>query len=117
MTNKERRERLEGQVDWLIECPFTKSLREMSAEDFIERILWKKFHASHIVVGTDFTFGYGKRGNADMLAMYSEKYGYTVDVIEKERYQGNVISSTYIKDALAQGMSDWPGLCWDIPMR
>ncbi len=103
MTNRERREHLEGQVDWLIEYPFTKNLREMEAEAFIERILAGKLHASHIVVGTDFTFGFGKRGNVRMLRDYSARYGYTVDVIEKERYRGTVISSTYIKDALAQG--------------
>ena len=103
MTNRERREHLENEVDWLIDQPFTKELREMEAEVFIEDILSKTLRAAHIVVGTDFNFGYGKRGNAEMLLEYAEKYGYTVDVIEKERYLGTVISSTYIKDALAQG--------------
>ena len=70
MTNRERREHLENQVDWLIDQPFTKELREMDAQ---------------------------------MLLEYAEQYGYTVDVIEKERYMGTVISSTYIKDALTQG--------------
>lgn len=103
MTNRERRERLEGKVDWLIECPFTDNLREMEAEDFIRDILRDVFHASHIVVGADFTFGRGRRGNVQTLRDYADQYGYTVDVIEKERYRGTVISSTYIKDALAQG--------------
>ena len=103
MTNRERREHLENEVDWLIDQPFTKELREMEAEKFIEDVLYGTLRAAHIVVGTDFNFGYGKRGNAQMLLEYAEKYGYTVDVIEKERYLGTVISSTYIKDALAQG--------------
>lgn len=103
MTGRERREHLEPKVDWLIDQPFTKSLREMEAEEFIDRILHKVLRASHIVVGTDFSFGYGKRGNAALLQEMADQYGYTVDVIEKERYLGTVISSTYIKDALAQG--------------
>ena len=103
MTNRERREHLEGKADWLLECPFTKELREMEAEAFIEQVLIGKLHAAHIVVGTDFTFGHGKRGDAAMLRAYADRYGYTLDVIEKERYNGTVISSTYIKDALAQG--------------
>ena len=82
---------------------FTKALREMEAEEFIDRILHKVLRAAHIVVGTDFSFGYGKRGNAALLQKMADQYGYTVDVIEKERYLGTVISSTYIKDALAQG--------------
>ena len=103
MTGRERREHLEPKVDWLIDQPFTKALREMEAEEFIDRILHKVLRAAHIVVGTDFSFGYGKRGNAALLQEMADQYGYTVDVIEKERYLGTVISSTYIKDALAQG--------------
>ncbi len=103
MTKRERRERLEGQVDWLIEDPFTESLRNMEAETFISEILCKKLHAAHVVIGTDFTFGHEKRGNAQMLEKYAGEYGYTVDVIEKERYGDMVISSTYIRDALSQG--------------
>lgn len=103
MTGRERREHLEPKVDWLIDQPFTKALREMEAEEFIDRILYKVLRAAHIVVGTDFSFGYGKRGNAALLQKMADQYGYTVDVIEKERYLGTVISSTYIKDALAQG--------------
>lgn len=103
MTARERKEHLEGRIDCLIEQPFTESLKHMKAETFISDILYKKFHALHIVVGRDFTFGYKREGNVDMLADFAEKYGYTVDVLEKERYNGTVISSTYIKDALAQG--------------
>lgn len=103
MTGRERRNHLEDKVDWLIDQPFTQSLRRMEAEEFVDVILSKTLHAAHIVVGTDFNFGYGKRGDAAMLRDLADKYGYTVDVIEKERYLGTVISSTYIKDALAQG--------------
>lgn len=103
MTNKERRQHLEGKVDCLIEYPFTREVREMEAEEFIRKVLAEQLHAAHIVVGTDFCFGHGKRGDVRMLAEFSEQYGYTLDVIEKERYRGTVISSTYIKDALMQG--------------
>lgn len=103
MTVKERRNRLEGKVDWLIEYPFTQDLKHMEAESFIRRILHETLHVAHIVIGTDFSFGHGKRGNVEMLQAYSSIYGYTVDVIQKERYKNLVISSTYIRDALSQG--------------
>ncbi len=44
---------------------------EMEAEKFIDEILHKKLHASHIVVGTDFNFGHEKRGNHQMLEKYA----------------------------------------------
>lgn len=103
LTKEERREKLSGQVDWLIACPFTKELREMEAEDFIQKILVNQFHATHIVVGTDFRFGYKARGDVWMLAEYAAVYGYKLDVIEKEKYGDREISSTYVKEALAEG--------------
>lgn len=109
MTKDERRKRLEGKIDYLVEYPFTKELREMEAEDFIDQILCDNFHASHIVVGTDFSFGYRKKGDAAMLAAFAERRGYTLDVIEKERYQGRVISSSYIREALSRGEVELAG--------
>ena len=103
MTNRERREHLEGKIDWLIDCPFTETLRNMEAEDFIRDILCAGLNAAHIVVGRDFVFGHNKRGSVEMLERYAPRYGYTVDVVEKERYGDMIISSTYIRDALAQG--------------
>lgn len=103
MTQQERKEHLDGLVDWLIAYPFTKEVREMPADDFIRRILCEKLHAAHVVVGRDFTFGYEKKGTASMLQEAAGQYGFQVDVMEKKRYDGTVISSTYIKDALAQG--------------
>lgn len=109
MTKDERRKRLEGKIDYLVEYRFTKELREMEAEDFIDQILCDNFHASRIVVGTDFSFGYRKKGDAAMLAAFAESRGYTLDVIEKERYQGRVISSSYIREALSRGEVELAG--------
>lgn len=103
MTKSERRSRLDGRIDYLVEYPFTKQVREMAAEDFIDHILCRKLRASHIVVGTDFSFGYQKKGDVSMLADFAQSRGYSLDVIEKERYGGRIISSSYIKESLADG--------------
>ncbi len=103
LTGEEKKKQLEEQVDYLIACPFTKELREIEAETFIREILINQFHAASVVVGKDFRFGHKKRGEVQMLADFSEKYGYQLDVIEKERYQGEIISSTGVREALAQG--------------
>lgn len=103
MTKQERKEHLEGKIDWLIDCPFTKELKNMEAEEFIRDILCGKLNAAHIAVGRDFVFGHEKRGSVEMLEAFSNKYGYTLDVMKKERYGDMIISSTYIRDALAQG--------------
>ena len=103
LTGRQRRERLEGQVDYLIACAFTKELREMEAESFIEEILIKRMKAVHVVVGSDFGFGHRKRGDVAMLEDYARRGRFCLDVVEKEQYQGRVISSTYIREELAKG--------------
>lgn len=103
MTKEEQRLRLEGRIDKLVDCPFTKAFSMIPAEDFIRDVLAGLFHAAFVVVGTDFCFGYQKRGTIHMLKKYEETYGYKLIVIEKERYQDRVISSTYIKEELAKG--------------
>ena len=57
MVGEERQERVKDEVDYLIECPFTESFRQKSAEDFIQEIIHDLFRAKYIVVVTDFTFG------------------------------------------------------------
>ena len=72
-------------------------------EKFIEDVIVGIFHAKYVVVGTDFHFGYQKRGDYHMLQEYSEKYGFKVEVFEKKKYEGREISSTYIKEELSKG--------------
>ena len=106
LTNEEKAARLDGRVDYFIDCPFDESIASMEAEDFIKNVLVETFHAKYIVVGTDFHFGHGKRGDYRMLQEYSEKYGFQVDVMEKKRHEGREISSTYIKELLADGKKE-----------
>lgn len=103
MTAEEKKERLEGMVDTLIVCPFTREIREMEAEAFIRDILAGQLHAAYIAVGTDFHFGHGKRGDIQMLAYYAPRYGYKLEIVEKAEYHGREISSTYIREALHAG--------------
>lgn len=103
MTNEEKAERLDGRIDYFIDCPFDESISSMAAEVFIEEILVKHFHVKYIIVGTDFRFGYQKQGDYHMLQAFSQKYNYQVEVIEKTCYQGREISSSYIREELKKG--------------
>lgn len=103
MTAEERRLYLEGKADCLVSCMFTKEFRELSAEAFIKDVIKGVFRADYVVVGTDFCFGHEKRGDIHMLAAYAGQYDYELIVMEKKRYQGRIISSTYIKETLQKG--------------
>lgn len=103
MSKNERELHLRDEVDYLVDCPFTEEFRNISAEDFICDIIKGVFHAAYVVVGTDFHFGCGKCGDIHMLAEYQEQYGYQLIVVEKERYENRVISSSYIREILKEG--------------
>ncbi len=103
-TNYERHEILERLgIDVEVEYPFTESFMRMPPEEFIEKILVERMKAKVIVVGTDYCFGKDRAGNAKMLEDYAEKYGYKAIVMEKERYQNRIISSTYVREELMRG--------------
>lgn len=100
MSSDERIRRLQGRVDYLVECPLSRKMADMEPEQFIRQVLKDIFHAAYLVVGDDFTFGHEKRGDVSLLKDLSEKYGYQVEVLEKIRYQDRQISSTYVREAL-----------------
>lgn len=103
MTKEERRYQLRDQVDCLVECPFTEEIRTMEAETFIRKILVEKLKVKYLVVGTDYSFGYQKRGDYRMLLQFAEEYDYHVDVIEKLRYEDRIISSTFVREEVEAG--------------
>ena len=106
LTNEEKAAKLDGRVDYFVDCPFTKEISDVSARDFIEKILVGVFHVKYIVVGTDFRFGYNRQGDVQMLKDYAHQHNYHVEAIEKKQYHGREISSTYVKEELKKGNLD-----------
>lgn len=103
-TNLERKNNLQKiGIDYLVEYPFTKEVSKMSAEKFVEEILVRRMRARAIVVGTDCGFGYKRSGNVKLLDELSERYGYQLIVIDKEKDENREISSTYIREELDKG--------------
>lgn len=104
LTTSQEKARLfeENDIDYLIECPFTREIMCMEPEEFIERIV-KNLHVKDIVVGTDFRFGYKRRGDYQMLKQYAPQYGYQLKVMPKMQEEGRDISSTYIREEIAAG--------------
>lgn len=102
-TNEEKMHIFEKQgIDYLVECPFTREIMCMEAEDFIEKIV-RQLHVKCIVVGEDFHFGHNRRGDYHMLREFAKKYGYEVVVLKKIQEDARDISSTFVREELALG--------------
>ena len=85
-------------IDYLIILKFNKSLRNMTAENFIEKILKEKIRPSKIVVGKEFKFGKNRVGNPNLL----KKYFYTRIALQK-KISGKKISSSEIRKLISSG--------------
>ncbi len=89
-------------IDYVIECPFTRQVMCMEPEAFIHKLAIS-CHVKYIVVGTDFRFGYQRRGDYRMLEQLAAKYGYEVKVVDKIRENGRDISSTFVREEIVAG--------------
>lgn len=104
LTNDERKKMVAQMgVDCLVEYPFCPAIKNMKPEDFVKKILVDKLKMDVAVVGDDFRFGHGRLGTPEMLARFGEKYGFTVEVIEKLCDGEREISSTYIREEIEKG--------------
>lgn len=93
----------ENGVDILVRFPFTREFAALSPEDFVKEILFDKFHVKEIVVGTDFCFGCNRSGTVATLNDLADRYQYQVSAIEKLSMDGDIVSSTRIRNALLKG--------------
>ena len=105
MTNRERMNLLsETGVEYLVEYPFDEEVCHMEPERFVAEILTGKMNAKIIVTGPDCHFGYKAAGDKELLEKLAPRYGYRFFVVDKERDEdGKIISSTYVREMLAEG--------------
>lgn len=103
-TEEEKRHLLEDSgLDVLVSYPFTEETASMEAETFIKEVLINKLDAKKIVVGEDYCFGYKRRGNVALLQEMSKVYGYELEVFHKLEINGQVVSSTNIRNEITEG--------------
>ncbi|MEO0462688.1 MAG: bifunctional riboflavin kinase/FAD synthetase [Pseudomonadota bacterium] len=82
---------------------FDADLSGTSAEDFIADILIERFGAHGVVTGGDFTFGKGAKGNVDLLRTHGGALGLKSRVVEAVEGDGEIVSSSRIREALRDG--------------
>ncbi len=104
MTVEEKRAILERMgVDILIEFPLTMQTAAIPAREFVTEILMKQMHVRFIAAGTDLSFGAGGKGNTSLLKEMEQEGGFQVKTIDKVRFEGREISSTYVRQQLEAG--------------
>lgn len=87
----------------LVIVPFTTDFAALSSNAYIEDFLIKYFNPSVLVIGYDHHFGKGRSGNFELLNKYAQSGEFELEEISKQLVQEAHVSSTAIRNALAQG--------------
>jgi riboflavin kinase/FMN adenylyltransferase len=90
------------ELDHLINHPFNRQVSSTSAQNFLNNLhLHLKFR--HLWVGPDFALGRGREGDIPTLNRLGEQFGFDLHVIDPILNGGETISSSRIRQVLAQG--------------
>ena len=100
---EERREIMEGLgVGGMVELSFTADLARMTALSFLTW-LTEKAAPAFLIVGSNYSFGDGGRGDGAYLRAKEERFGYRTEVCPLVTVDGEAVSSTTIRSLLLQG--------------
>jgi riboflavin kinase/FMN adenylyltransferase len=89
-------------VEVVITLSFTLELAQTGAYQFIN-LLQKYLRMHGLVLGPDFTLGRNQEGNVDALRNLSKCMNFSLTVVPQIKTNGEVVSSTAIRNALANG--------------
>ena len=102
-TPEERIRLLEKQgADIVCILPFTAQTRDESPEEFV-RLLVERWHPVAVVVGYNYNFGRHGAGTPDTLRELGKQNGFTTVVVPEVRVDGETVSSSRIRQLLAEG--------------
>jgi riboflavin kinase/FMN adenylyltransferase len=102
-------------IDYVLCLSFNLSLKNKTAQHFIDDILCNGLKAKHLIVGDDFRFGCDRKGDFNFLRSYSQSTSkektFTVENSPTYTLEGERISSTRIRQALLKDDLDCVERC------
>ena len=90
-------------IDYVSNVPFTEDIMYMEPVDFIDHILVQKMNMREVLCGFNYHFGRKAEGNVQLLISEGMKKNFGVHVAEAFKVNGNVVSSTLIREKIALG--------------
>ena len=82
---------------------YSFSLPNMTARDYVTKILINELHVKEVVIGYDHHFGKDREGNINDLIAFGREFGFSVKEIKAQQIADVSVSSTKIRKALLNG--------------
>jgi len=100
------REKAEGMtaagIAELLSLRFDEALTQMSAEDFVRRVIVGRLAAREVWVGEDFRFGHRRGGDFALLRSMGDELGFTAHAVSPVMVEGERVSSSKVRTLLAE---------------
>jgi len=93
-------------VDAIIVQRFTSAFSQITAEDFVRRLLVDGLGVQTMVVGHRVSFGHNRLGSAETLRELGARYGFAVEVVGPVEVDGMLVSSSAARRAVSDGDLD-----------
>ena len=93
-------------LDFLIIVYFNNQFSNVSADDFIRKILVNKIKSKYIFVSRNFRFGKKRKGNINTLKKLEKKYFYKTIITIPHHKNKKIISSSLIRKNIGEGKID-----------
>jgi riboflavin kinase/FMN adenylyltransferase len=93
-------------IELFLVLRFDEEVAAMERQDFLQDILLGKCGAERIIIGHDFAFGKGAKGNYTYLREAATSHGFEVEEAEPLILDGERVSSTLIRELVLDGELD-----------
>jgi len=90
-------------IDRVVVEHFQSAFARLTPEEFVSEIIVKRLNAKWILIGDDFCYGAKRAGNFTSLQAAGQQYGFEVSSIQTILENGERISSSALRTALANG--------------
>ena len=96
----------ESGIDEVVLLEFTKAFAGLSPEAFVEQVLSRGLCLKELFVGQHFAFGHKREGKIEDLVALGGRYGFIVHPMAPILEDGNIVSSTRIRQLIQTGQVD-----------
>ena len=93
-------------VDAVIAFPTSMEFLSLSPSEYFAQIICGRLKTHALVEGPNFFFGHGRTGNIDTLRELCQQHDIECDVVVPITENGELVSSSLVRDAIARGDID-----------
>ena len=90
-------------IELIYTMVFNEDIMKLSGEEFVEQMLVNKLNAKLVTIGFDYRFGYKASGDSNYLKELGNKYDFETNIIMPVYINGEVVSSTKIRNLIKLG--------------